>query len=187
MKALLFPLLFFPCVGHATDTWFTGLQEIESTGEVLAASDILVESYRVDYSGEEGPWTFEIGLGWNRYRIDYQPILFGTTERLDEGTWQGDLAVTREWSKEWSGTHPLQAASRDRGPRLRQDTSGLRLVYAKARNIGGVSAAIQTSTGLGAWQTILPPPPQIWVAWTKSPSSSRQRTPPPGSIASRSP
>jgi hypothetical protein len=109
MKALFFPFLFFPCVGHATGTWFTGLQEIESTGEVLAASDILVESYRVDYSGVEGPWTFELGLGWNRYRIDYQPILFGTTERLDEGAWQGDLALTREWSKEWSSTLRFRA------------------------------------------------------------------------------
>lgn len=109
MKALFFPFIIFPCVGHATGTWFTGLQEIESTGEVLAASDILVESYRVDYSGVEGPWTFELGLGWNRCRIDYQPILFGTTQRLDEGTWQGDLALTREWSKEWSGTLRFRA------------------------------------------------------------------------------
>lgn len=61
------------------------------------------------------------------------------------------------------GTHPLQAASRDSGPALRQDPSGLSFVYRRARNIGGVSAELQTSTGLGAWQAVAPVPPQTAV------------------------
>lgn len=108
MKTLPIVLVAFAASAHGDDFWFSGIQEIETVGEVLAASDILVESYRVDYSGKEGPWTLDVGLGWNRYRIDYQPILFGTTERLDEGTWLANAALTHEWSKQWSGSLSLR-------------------------------------------------------------------------------
>lgn len=108
MKAI--PLLLaFPSLAFAADTWFTGPQEIEATGEVLAASDITVQTYRLSYSGDEGPWTFDLGLGWNEYSLDYVPVVSGVRETLDEGTWQADIALTRKWSENWSGSFRFRA------------------------------------------------------------------------------
>lgn len=109
MKLSLLIILVGSSVCHAEDRWFSGQQEIEATGESLSASDIAVESYRLAYSGEEGPWTLDLGLGWNQYHLDYEPILFGNSVALDEDTWQGDIALTHEWNKEWSGTLRVRA------------------------------------------------------------------------------
>lgn len=107
MKAAALLLLLAPAARALT--WLSGPQEIEATGEVLAASDIVAQSYRLAYSGQQGPWTFDLGLGWNDYQIDYAPVLFGTTERLHEGTPQVDLAVTHDWGKDWSASLRFRA------------------------------------------------------------------------------
>lgn len=104
MKTFIILILACQTVVTAEELWFSGLQEIEASGEVLTANDIAVESYRLAYSGVEGPWTLDLGLGLNHYGIDYVPVLFGDSLRLGEETWQGDIAVTREWNKEWSNT-----------------------------------------------------------------------------------
>lgn len=97
-------MLVCPSVVLAETWWFSGQQEIEASGEVLSADDIAVESYRLAYSGVEGPWTLDLGLGRSQYRLDYEPILFGDSVRLGEETWQVDIGLTREWNKEWSST-----------------------------------------------------------------------------------
>ncbi|MCW1924526.1 hypothetical protein OKA05_18315 [Luteolibacter arcticus] len=109
MKAIFWILAAAPSAAVGSDLWLSGPQEIEATGEVLAASDITVQGYRLSYTGEEGPWTVDLGVGWNEYSLDYQPVLFGTTERIDRGTLQADLAVTREFGKEWAGSLRFRA------------------------------------------------------------------------------
>lgn len=109
MKIPLLLILVCPSVAFAEDWWFSGQQEIEAAGESLSASDITVESYRLAYSGVEGPWTLDLGLGWNHYRLDYEPVLFGDSVSLGEETWLGDIALTREWNKEWSSTLRVRA------------------------------------------------------------------------------
>ncbi len=109
MKTILCSLFFPISCATAADLWFSGGQEIEVTGEFLSADDIDVQSYRTSYSGSDGPWTIEAGIGHTRYQETYQPVLFGTNEKLNEETWQGDLSITREWSDEWSGTLTLSA------------------------------------------------------------------------------
>lgn len=89
---------------HAADSWFSGAQDIEFTAEGLSASDILIQSYQISYSGTEGPWTLEVGAGSNVYDIDYSPILFGTDQQLSENTGTFSISLSREWSKQWSGT-----------------------------------------------------------------------------------
>ena len=93
----------------AADHWFSGAQDVEFTAEGLSTSDILVQSYQLYYSGVEGPWTFEVGVGSNHYDIDYSPVLFGTDEHLSENTETFSVSLTREWSQQWSGTLTLGA------------------------------------------------------------------------------
>ncbi|MGL5018847.1 MAG: hypothetical protein ACRDBP_11985, partial [Luteolibacter sp.] len=64
MKTTLLLMFVCPSVASAEDWWFSGQQETEATGEVLSTSDITVESYRLAYSGMEGPWTLDLGLGF---------------------------------------------------------------------------------------------------------------------------
>lgn len=52
------------------------------------------------------------------------------------------------------GTHPLQAASRDPGPRLLRQGGSLKLVYRRAKSIGGFALEHRTSTTLSTWQTL---------------------------------
>jgi len=109
MKTPLLLLLVCPSVVFAEALWFSGQQETEVTGEALSSMDITVESYRLAYSGAEGPWTLDLGLGWNQYRLDYEPILFGESVSIGEETLQGDIALTREWNKEWSSSLRFRA------------------------------------------------------------------------------
>jgi hypothetical protein len=59
------------------------------------------------------------------------------------------------------GTHPLQAASRDPGPRLLRQGGSLKLVYRRAKNIGGFTLEHRTSASLSAWQTLSAVVPQV--------------------------
>ena len=59
------------------------------------------------------------------------------------------------------GTHPLQAASRDTGPNLVREGNTLRLVYRRAKNIGGFTLQHQTSDTLAGWQALSPVTPQV--------------------------
>lgn len=59
------------------------------------------------------------------------------------------------------GTHPLQAASRDRGPSLVRVGSNLKLVYRRAKNIGGFTLEHRSSTSLAAWQLLPLVTPQV--------------------------
>lgn len=52
------------------------------------------------------------------------------------------------------GTHPVQAASRDAGPSLVRDGAALKLVYRRAKNIGGFTLEHLTSTTLAGWQVL---------------------------------
>ena len=54
------------------------------------------------------------------------------------------------------GTHPKQASSCDPGPSLIRDGAGLKLVYRRARNIGGFTLEHMSSTSLNAWQVMTP-------------------------------
>ncbi len=98
------PSLMLVCgnLASAAEIWFSGPQEIEATAEVLAASDLLIQSYNLNYSGTEGLWTLEAGLGLNDYQLDYAPVLFGSREKLDEQTLQTSIGLTRKWNEEWS-------------------------------------------------------------------------------------
>lgn len=89
--------------------WFTGAQESEFTGEAISADDILVQTYQLAYSGTEGSWTFDLGVGWAGYDLDYSPVLFGTAEQLSENTRSLNLSLTHKWNREWSGTLRLNA------------------------------------------------------------------------------
>lgn len=54
------------------------------------------------------------------------------------------------------GTHPLQASSCDPGPSLIRDEAGLKLIYRRARSIGGFTLEYMSSTSLDAWQVVTP-------------------------------
>ncbi len=51
----------------------------------------------------------EGGIGLNQYQETYVPVLFGTTEKLDEETVQANLTFTRKFSDRWSGSLLLSA------------------------------------------------------------------------------
>lgn len=108
-KILTLMLIASAPLAHAADGWFSGAQNIEFTAEGLSASDILIQSYQLYYSGTDGPWTLELGVGSNRYDIDYSPILFGTDQQLSENTESFSVSLTHEWSQQWSGTLTLGA------------------------------------------------------------------------------
>ncbi len=93
-------LLTLPLV--AQDFWFSGIQKVDLSSEFLHSNDISVAAYQFLYSGKEGPWTIDLGLGLNDYRIDYSPVLFGADVTLDEQTWQGNIAATRNFGKSHS-------------------------------------------------------------------------------------
>lgn len=59
------------------------------------------------------------------------------------------------------GTHPLQAASRDPGPTLVREGSSLKLVYRRAKNIGGFTLEHRTSDSLSGWQTMTSVVPRV--------------------------
>ncbi len=107
----LVPCLWFSLsfAAEAKPLWFTGAQEIETTGEVLDADDILVQSYQLAYSGTEGPWKFRANLGFSNYDLTYVPVLSGDTEQLEESTTQINLSLTHQWNPHWSGTFNLAA------------------------------------------------------------------------------
>ncbi len=52
------------------------------------------------------------------------------------------------------GTHPLQAASRYPGPSLTREGNTMKIVYRRARNIGGFTVDHRTSDGVSGWQSI---------------------------------
>lgn len=56
MKALVI-LLFGQSLALAASPWFTQSKESEFSADLLAADDIEIQSYRIAYSGAEGPWT----------------------------------------------------------------------------------------------------------------------------------
>jgi hypothetical protein len=106
----------FPCLlilaspfVRAADVWFSGAQEIEFAGEVLSASDILVQSYDLGYSGTEDDWLLDTTFGLKHYDVDYAPVLFGNDQALSETTSSINLGLTREWSDTWSGSMTLGA------------------------------------------------------------------------------
>lgn len=70
----------------------------------MSADDIDIQTYSTLFSGNEREWTVEGGVSLAAYRETYVPVLFGTTGKLTEETLQANLGVTREWSREWSGT-----------------------------------------------------------------------------------
>ena len=102
-------LLAFAPFASATNRWFTGAQDIEFTAEGLSTSDILIQSYQLYYSGNEGPWTLGVGVGSNHYEIDYSPVLFGTNQHLSENTETFSVSLTRKLNPHWSGTLTLGA------------------------------------------------------------------------------
>jgi hypothetical protein len=110
MKRILTLLMIVSApLANAEARWFTGAQEIELTAEGLSASDILIQTYQLHYSGTEGPWTLEVGAGLNQYDLDYSPVLFGTNQELSENTETFSVSLTRELSQQWSGTLTLGA------------------------------------------------------------------------------
>jgi len=52
------------------------------------------------------------------------------------------------------GTHPLQSASSDRGPELVRQEGILKLVYRRAKSIGGLTVEHRASANLGGWQIL---------------------------------
>lgn len=109
MKTLTLVLLFFPSLAVAADFGLSGPQEAKATGEAISSSDIKIQFYQLSYSGTEGPWKLEAGIGWNEYDLDYSPVLFGSDETLGEETAQFNLGVTCQWNPEWSGTLSFRA------------------------------------------------------------------------------
>jgi hypothetical protein len=108
MKAL--SLIFFMVISaSAADKIFTGPQEIGATVEILSSDDIRVRSYLLNYSGTEGDWKFDVGVGLNEYDLAYSPVLFGTDETLSAETSLLNLGLTRKLNSEWSGTVKLSA------------------------------------------------------------------------------
>lgn len=103
MKALVI-LLFGQSLALAASPWFTQSKESEFSADLLAADDIEIQSYRIAYSGAEGPWTLSLDAAWNRYQLDYVPVLFGTSESLEESTAQAGIALEYEWNKQWSSS-----------------------------------------------------------------------------------
>lgn len=45
-----------------------------------------------------------LDAAWNRYQLDYVPVLFGTSESLEESTAQAGIALEYEWNKQWSSS-----------------------------------------------------------------------------------
>lgn len=85
------------------------LQEADFAAEVLSTDDITLEAYKLDYTASRENWTVKIGLGANRYGLDYVNSLFASSARLEETTRLADIAVTREWSKRWQTTLGISA------------------------------------------------------------------------------
>lgn len=96
-------------LANAAEHWFTGAQDLEFTAEALSTSDILIQSHQLYYSGVDGPWSLDVGVGSNHYDIDYSPVLFGTNQNLSENTRTFSASLTREFSPQWSGTITLGA------------------------------------------------------------------------------
>ena len=59
------------------------------------------------------------------------------------------------------GTHPLQAASQYPGPSLVREDTAMKLVYRRAKNIGGYTLQHQTSGTLAGWQPLTTVAPQV--------------------------
>lgn len=109
MRYLTFILISSAPLVNAAGRWFSGAQDVEFTLEALRANDILAQSYQLSYSGIDGPWTLEAGVGSNQYDIDYVPVLFGTNQHLSESTETYRVGLTRDWSPDWSGKLTLGA------------------------------------------------------------------------------
>lgn len=109
MKTL--PYLFLAChsIAVAADFGFSGAQEINATSELISSDDISVASYQLAYSGTEGDWVFEAGVGWIDYDLDYVPVLFGTDVTLTEETFLANIGLTRKWNSEWSSSLRFRA------------------------------------------------------------------------------
>jgi len=104
MKTLPCLLLALHSLASGADIWFTGAQRVEGTAELISSSDINVGLIQANYSGTEGPWTFEVGVGWTEYDLDYVPVLFGSAASLGEETPLVALSLTRQWNPAWSST-----------------------------------------------------------------------------------
>jgi len=109
MKSILVSILAISSCALGSSPWFTGEKEFELSGESLSSGDIDVQTYGALFSGVEREWTVEGGVSFANYRESYVPVLFGSNETLTEQTLQANLGVTREWSKEWSGTLSFSA------------------------------------------------------------------------------
>ncbi len=109
MKILSILLFLIGLSAGAADFGFSGQQEVEASVETLSSDDIKVRSYLLRYSGIEGPWKVEVGIGLNEYDLDYSPVLFGTDATLEEQTTLLNLGLTRRWNSEWSGTLKFSA------------------------------------------------------------------------------
>ncbi len=104
MKRLPCLLLAFHSLAYGADDWFSGAQSVEGTAEFISSSDIDVGFIQANYSGTEGPWTFEAGVGYTEYNLDYVPVLFGFDNSLSEETSQVALSLTRQFNPAWSST-----------------------------------------------------------------------------------
>ncbi len=104
MKAHLCLLFGLHTLATAENVWFTGAQSLEGTAELISSSDIDVGLIQVNYSGVEGPWTFEVGVGWTEYDLDYEPVLFGSAVSLGEETSVVAVSLTRQWDPAWTST-----------------------------------------------------------------------------------
>lgn len=104
MKRMIFCHLLLSALPTAGDEWFPNGRTVEATVETLTASDITVASGRLDFIGTDDPWRIEAGLMWNQYSLDYVPVLFGTSEQLDESTQLADLSVSREFAGDWEAS-----------------------------------------------------------------------------------
>lgn len=80
------------------------LQEGHFAAEILVADDIAVEAYKLDYSASRAGWQLELGLGANRYGMDYENSLFASSARLEESTTLANIAVSRDWGTSWQTT-----------------------------------------------------------------------------------
>ncbi len=109
MKKLTWMLVVLAPLAEAADYWFTGAQDVEFAAESLSTSDILIQSYQLSYSGTEGPWTLEVGVGSSLYDIDYSPILFGTDQHLSENSENFSISLSRKWNAQWSNTLTVAA------------------------------------------------------------------------------
>lgn len=104
MKTLVIVLSCGQLCCFAEITWFTQSQEGEFSADLLAADDIQIQSYRLAYSGAEGPWNLVLDGGWNHYQVDYVPVLSGTSESLAESTIRAGISLEYKWNQEWSSS-----------------------------------------------------------------------------------